>query len=111
MKREDLDLIISNLPENSVKRACYIVREYQRYEEYGIFIDCAVSEEEYKEALRIILAHSFLTSNENTAVELWQCDGDCNRNHGFNEFCPGEFQVCKDSDKRLCKFFADPNNL
>ncbi len=111
MDREDLDLIIRNLPKESVKRACYIVREYKRYEKDGNFIDCAVTKEEYEEALKIILAYAYTTSDNNTVVELMKCYSDCNRNNGTCGFCDGEFQITKDQSKKLCKYYSDPFNI
>ncbi len=111
MDREDLDLIIRNLPKESVKRACYIVREYKRYEAKGNFDYCAVTKEEYEEALRIILAYAYSTSDNNTLVEQWKCYNDCSRNNGFCGFCEGEFQTSKDQSKPLCKHYSDSYNI
>ena len=110
MKKELFDLLLKDLPKNSVKRACYIVREYRRCEAIGNFNLCAVTKEEYDEALGILLAYSFSNSYNDTVVEMWQCDGDCSRNFGILDFCPGEFQITKDPEKKLCKFFSDSSN-
>ena len=111
MEREFFNYIVKDLSKDSVKRACYVVREYRRYEKHGDLSNCAVSKEEYEEALNIILAYSYQTSNRDTLVEQWQCDGECNFNHGFNDFCPGEFQISKDPRKKLCKYYSDSSYI
>lgn len=108
MEKDVFNYIVKDLSKDSVKRACYVVREYRRCEMSGNFSNCAVTKEEYEEALNILLAYSFQTSDKVTTAEQWQCDGDCNRNHGFGDFCPGEFQLSKDPSKKLCKYFLDP---
>ncbi len=108
MTKNDLEFYTKDLKENSVRRACYIVREYLRCKDYN-FSNPSVSEEEFYDALNILLAHSYQTSDEKTVVEQWCCDGDCDRNNGFYGFCPGEFQI--DAKKRtLCKYYLDSIN-
>lgn len=111
MEKKVFDFIVKDLSKDSVKRACYVVGEYRRYESHNNFSGCAVSKEEYDNALNILLAHSFQTSDKDTVVEQWRCDGDCNRNHGFGDFCPGEFQITTDPAKKLCKYFLDPFDI
>lgn len=103
MDRRDFDFCVKDYPLNSVKRACYIVREYIRNKESG-----AVSKEEYDKALRILLAYSYTTSDEKTTVETWSCDSDCSKNTGFG-FCDGEFQL--EPKKPRCKHFSDSWNI
>ena len=110
MKRDYFDFIVKDLPKDSIKRACYVVREYRRCEKSGNLDICAVSKEEFDEAVTILLAHSFQTSDNDTLAEQWQCDSDCNRNNGFEGFCPGEFQI-NNSSRKLCKYFSDPFNI
>ena len=110
MKRDSFDFIVNDLPKDSVRRACYVVREYERCKKSGNLDICAVSEEEFDLAVSILLAYSFQTSDKNTLVEKWQCDSDCNRNNGFYGFCPGEFQISKDPSLKLCKYYSNPFN-
>ncbi len=111
MNRNDFDFITSDLPKDSVKKACYVVREYRRCEKSGNLDFCAVSKEEFDLALEILLAYSYQTSDKTTLAEQWQCDSDCNRNNGLCGFCQGEFQISKNPSKKLCKHFSDPFNI
>jgi len=111
MEKELFDFIVNDLAKDSVKRACYVVREYRRNEKLGNLDNCAVTKNEYEDAINILLAYSFQTSDKDTLVEQWQCDSDCNRNNGLWDFCPGEFQICNDSTKKLCKYYSDPFNI
>lgn len=115
MQREYLEFIIKDLPENSVKRACYIVREYLRYSEIAKMNEdsvlkskkgCAVTLEEYIEASKILLANSYENANDDTFVEQFYCESDCSHNNGCMGFCRGEFSISK-SSKTLCKHYAD----
>ena len=72
--------------------------------------DCAVSKEEYEKALDIRLAYAYQTSDKDTLAEQWKCDSDCYRNNGVFDFCPGEFQICYDNSKKLCKYFLETTN-
>lgn len=110
MERRDFDYIVKDFPKDSVKRACYVVREYRRCAKRGYFDSCAVSKEEYDSALAILLAYSFQTSSDDTLAEQWQCESDCCRNTGFG-FCRGEFQISKDPSKKLCRYYLDPGNI
>ena len=71
MEKDFFDFIVKDMSKDSVKRACYIVREYKRYESNGNLV--AV----------------LFQNNKDTVVEQWHCDGNCNRNHGVGDFCPG----------------------
>lgn len=106
MNRNDFNYIIEKFPKGSVKAACYIVREYIRHEMRNDLIHCAVSKEEYDEAVKVLLAYSFQTSSQDTFAEQWLCDGDCDRNNGLYGFCPGEFQNTSNV-KKLCKYYID----
>ncbi len=106
MNINSFNYTIKNFPEGSVKRACYIVKEFIRHERKNDLENCAVSKEEYDEALNILLAYSFQTSTEKTFAEQWLCDGDCERNNGLYGFCPGEFQKSSNA-KKLCKYYTD----
>ena len=107
---DDIRFITGNLHKDSVKKACYIVREYMRCEKTGNLDICAVSKDEYNEALRVLLAYSYQTSDNNTVAEQWLCDSDCDRNNGIYGFCPGEFQIDNHSGKKLCKHYVDSFN-
>ena len=111
MERDFFDFIVKDLPKDSVKRACYVVREYRRCEINNCMSYCAVSKEEYNYALSILLAYAYTTCKDKTVPELWKCDGDCNRNNGIGDFCPGEFQVSNESGKKMCKYFSDPSDI
>lgn len=109
MNRCEFDAITSNLSEGSVKRACYVVREYRRCEKSGNLDMCAVSKEEFDSALDIVLAYSYQTSDKDTFAEQWQCESDCcSNNRGF---CKGEFQIDNARSKKLCKYYLDPDNI
>jgi hypothetical protein len=116
MDRETLNYIIDDMPKNSVKRACYVVREYLRYSN-EIKIDqeevlqceegCAVTLKEYLEASKILLAYSFENSKKETNIELFNCENDCSHNNGCTGFCMGEFSVSKEKNLNLCKYYSD----
>ena len=106
MEKDFFDFIIKKYSKNSVKKACFIIREYIRCKKYNDLENCAVTEKEFSEALTIVLAHSYNTSDANTEAKTWHCDGDCNRNNGMYAFCPGEFQLDKNSDT-LCEYYSD----
>ncbi len=105
MYKSDFEILIMTLPENSVKRACYVVREYIKND----FSSPLVSEEEFYSSLRILLAHAYQTSDDKTTVEQWYCENDCDRNNGLFEFCPGEFQI-NGKSRTLCKYYIDSGN-
>lgn len=119
MDRKFLDYIINDMPKNSVKRACYIVREYLRYSEKGqdevlkSSPGCAVTLEEYLEATKVLLSYSYQNSEEKTEIELFSCENDCSYNNGCNGFCKGEFSLSNNSKKqlKLCKYYSDSMNI
>lgn len=115
MDRNEFNFIIKDMPENSVRRACFIVREYLRYsqkEKVGqeeilkSSQGCAVTLEEYYQATKILLAYSYENSEKNTIQELFKCESDCSHNHGCGDFCQGEFSLSNQS-KKLCKYYSD----
>ncbi len=89
---------------NIVKEACYIFREYHKHELENNLNNCAVTKDEFDKALRILLAFSFETSNENTFAKFYKCNPDCENYQGMNGFCAGEFQTNSGS-KELCKHY------
>lgn len=116
MERDFLDYIIKDMSKNNVKRACYIVREYLRYSEVGTNNTltckegCAVSLQEYLEAVKVLLSYSYENSDKTTEVELFCCESDCSRNNGCGGFCNGEFSLSKSSNEKqlkLCKYYSD----
>jgi len=121
MERRYFDFITKDMPENSVKRACYVVREYLRCSrvtgngESKVLICnediCAVTLEEYLEASKILLAYSYENSDEKTIQELFSCESDCCRNNGLSGFCEGEFSLSSSKTKKICKKYADSYNL
>ena len=106
MNRNEFLYLVKDLPDGGVKKACYIVREYIRHEIMKDLSHSAVTKEEYDEAVRILLAHSFKTSDNDTTIEDWYCEFDCNRNNGLEGFCKGEFQSSSKA-KKLCKYYSD----
>lgn len=111
MDKQEFDLIVSRFPIGSVKRACYIIKEYVRCEKLGKLESCAVTKKEFDDALKIVVAFSYEESNDDTMPKQWACDSDCVKNNGVDGFCPGEFQVDNTKGKTLCKYFNDSYNL
>ena len=111
MNRNEFDTITSDLNKDGVKMACYVVREYIRCERSKKLDFCAVSKEEFDNALNVLLAFSYQNSDNNTLVEQCECESDCNRNNGLNGFCSGEFQLKQNTNKVLCKHYSDPRNI
>ena len=113
MNREYLDYLTKDMEENSVKKACYYVREYLRYAdvtENGIVQNhpkrCAVTNDEFIKSLNIILGHSYNTSNDDTILNnMGYCEADCKHNSGNQSFCKGEFTLSK--SKKLCKYYNE----
>ncbi len=100
MTKELFYLLTEKLELNSVKKACFIVREFLRESQD---INCAVSFEEYLEAIKIILAYSYQTSDEFTTVDLYYCPGNCVDNGKYG-FCEGEFSR-NDNSLKLCPYY------
>lgn len=111
MDKQEFDLIVSRFPIGSVKRACYIIKEYVRCEKLGKLESCAVTKKEFDDALKIVVAFSYKESNDDTMPEQWMCDSDCLRNNGADGFCPGEFQIENKKTKRMCKHYWDSSNV
>lgn len=121
MNKEYLKFIIKDMPKNSVKRACYIVREYLRYAEQikigqdkvlKIEEGCAVTLEDFVEATQILLSYSYENSQKTTEVELFTCNNDCSHNNGCIGFCSGEFSIVSSDKKlKLCKYYSDSQNI
>ena len=103
MTKEEFEYFISQFGE--VKKACYIVREYLRCEIQNI--ESVISKDEYIEAVRILLAYTYANCNDFSTINRWYCENDCTHNDGLYPYCPGEFQLDRDS-KKLCKYYSDP---
>lgn len=101
------DFIVKEYPKNSVKKACYVVREYMRCKRYNDLENCAVTEKEFLESLNILLAFGYTNSDKDTIAKRWTCDSDCNRNNGMYAFCPGEFQIDRNSES-FCEYYSSP---
>lgn len=100
MTKELFYLLTKDLEPNSVKKACFIVREFLRESQD---IDCAVSFEEYLEATKLILAYTYQTSDASTTVNLYYCSPDCVEGGNYG-FCEGEFS-CNDKSLKLCPHY------
>lgn len=106
MKREDFDYFTSEYNNlHGVKKACFIVREYDRCQKDNNMNTSSISKEEYQKALNMVLAFAFNNAKNESKVEMWHCKGDCYRNNGFEGFCPGEFQLDQDTSN-LCKWYS-----
>jgi hypothetical protein len=122
MDRGYFNYIIKDLPKNSVKRACYIVREYLRYsttkkinqdEVLKNEEDCCVTLEEFLEASQILLSYSYENSKDTDEIEFSSCENDCQYNNGCNGFCEGEFSLTSYPNPKklkLCKYYLDSQN-
>lgn len=95
--KEVFDYATKDLIKGGVKEACYIIKARLRGEKY-------INDEQFYDAIRVVLAHSFETSDEKTKVDFSYCDCDCTyiSNYGF---CHGEFSVDKSKAKKLCKYY------
>ena len=106
MKREDFDYFTNEYNNlNTVKKACFVVKEYQRCETGRVMDKSAVTYDEYQEALKKVLAYAFLKSNKEEIIETWKCNKECVRYRGVESFCPGEFQI-DDNSNNLCKWYS-----
>ena len=52
-----------------------------------------------------------LNSDEKTVVEQYYCESDCCKNNGLSGFCDGEFEITKDTKKRVCRRYWNPSNI
>ncbi len=100
MERKKFEKVVKNIPEGSVKKACYVLKEYFTAEEKS-----AVTKEEANKALHIILSYAYETSKFDTFAEKYYCKGDCifDNKEEFS-FCPGEFSL-DDEATILCKYY------
>lgn len=115
MQREKMDFVINkNCNKGGVKEACYIVREYLSNCKKSEDTICtgshsAVSNQEFLAAVEVLLAFSW-SQQMDVIPEMFFCDVDCSR-LDTDIFCPGEFQLGKNSEsvlqKKLCPHFMD----
>lgn len=80
-----------------IKEACIIAKEYIKNKG-----NSCVSEEEFEEAVKTLIAYSFRNADE--IPEFWHCDEDCRKCTWI--FCPGECNVDKEA-LRKCPYFED----
>lgn len=119
MKKEELDYAIrcANCVPNGSKEACMKVREFLqnvKESEHGITTShyCAVNNQEFLDAVRVLMAFAWQNKENDCVPEMWYCDSDCS-NIDSCVFCPGEFQVAprdekgKSLGKKICPYFAD----
>ncbi len=91
---------MASLDEGGVRRACYVVREWRNHSKYG---NAGVTEDDYIEAVNILVAYAYEKSKNNTTVELHGCDGGCDT---CKAFCDGEMHLSL-RKKRPCPNYVD----
>ena len=111
MNKSDFERVTIGLPKDSIRLACYIVREYRRCESGNNLELCAVTKEQYDMAVNMLLAFAYQNSDEKTVVEQYYCESDCCKNNGLSGFCDGEFEITKDTKKRVCRRYWNPSNI
>lgn len=113
MYKDKFDYITKDmtpLEEGGVKIACLIVQEYRknkgRTDFFGDSI-CAVTEEQYQDAIGILTSFAFNNSTNETKTELYKCvlGSDCNPSAPL---CKGEFSRNNRLAKKLCPHRFDP---
>jgi hypothetical protein len=67
-----------------------------------IKLEDAVYAKEFCEAVKVLVA--FAAKHIDEIPNRWSCDEDCKRI--FEDICPGEFGIDKNS-KNMCPFFID----
>lgn len=104
MNKKDFEFVkkMLEVKDDSVREACLIVKEYLSNKEEN----SAVDSEEFLKSVKVLLNHSYETSNKNTMVETYYCKEDCRNNECYG-FCPGEFQI-DNNGKKLCKHYLNP---
>ena len=99
------------LEDGGVKKACFIIQEYRKNKGRVHPITgeslCAVTEEEYNDALSVLVSFSYKHSTYGTKTELHRCTlgDDCNPSSAF---CKGEFSANNHLAKKLCPYRFDP---
>lgn len=90
------------LDEGGVRIACYVVREYINRFRYG---NSAVTEDDYKEAINILVAYAYDKSKNDTKVELHGCDNGCDT---CKAFCDGEMHLSLRNTRSCPNYVDDP---
>jgi len=92
--------------KGGTKEACVKAKEFLRgavCEENTIQSrQLAVNAKEFSEAVKVLIA--FAAKHSDEVPDRWTCDEDCKRI--FEDICPGEFGIDKNS-KNMCPFFID----
>lgn len=113
MRRDEMKFVLKSNEylEGGTKEACIKVREFLKHKLRledkipSTNISC-VSEEEFIEAVQVLMASAILKEDE--VPNRWHCDMDCRRTSDI--FCPGECNLEKNS-KTLCPYFIDESNI
>ena len=108
MREIDFNIDTRCFDDDSVIKACYIVREYIRCEGNE---ECAVTKEQYDEAVTRLLTFSYLHCEMDTKVPQYSvCHEDCI--YRRDRFCLGEFQLNTHfKEKVLCKHYINPTTI
>ena len=123
MKREKVDFTIkqNNCIPGGSKEACIKVREYlqnikQTQPEITVSSSCSVSNQEFVDAVKVLMAYAWQNRENDCLPDMWYCDNDCS-NIDTCIFCPGEYQLApkdengKSLSKKLCPYFIDQGNI
>ena len=108
MNRKKLKSLIEEKSylKGGTKEACLKAKEFLRgaiCEENTIqSTQMAVNADEFREAVKLLVA--FASKHADEVPKRWTCDEDCKRI--FEDICPGEFGIDKNS-KNKCPFFID----
>ena len=105
MKKEFFDLQTQNmasLDDGGVQKACYVITEWNNSRNYPDY--CAVTEDEYKEAVRILVAYAHPRVKDNTTVETYRCVHGCD---DARSFCGGNFCLSLRPNKKECPYLVD----
>lgn len=108
MEKNKLDCMLkeNNFLKGGTKEACIKAREFIRYS--SIFEDgissklSCISDEEFLKSVKILIAYAF--KQDDVIPETWNCDNACRR--VYEDFCPGECNINKNSSK-TCPYFID----
>ena len=104
MDREKFNYItedMSSLEDGGIKKACYIIREWKNSRDCPD--SCAVTQEEYEEAINILVAFSYPKCDNKTTVEMINCVNGCDTS---KYICAGEFRLSL-KPKKPCPYYID----
>lgn len=114
MYKDEFDYMtrkMAPLEDGGVKKACFIVQEYNKNKgEINPITGkslCAVTEEEYNDAISVLTSFAYNNSTNETKTELYKCTlgYDCNPTSAY---CKGEFSANNHLAKKLCPHRFDP---